>query len=81
MKRVVTAVLSLVAAGCLNTVEDHWCDSQTPCTQGFVCTSTFHCIAAPRADGGTGGGHDGGFDGHQADDEAADLGPLARQQL
>jgi len=63
MKRVVTAVLALCAAGCLNTVEDHWCDSQTPCTQGFVCTSTFHCIAAPRGDGGTGGGHDGGSGG------------------
>ena len=63
MKRAVIAVLALVAAGCLNAVEDHWCDSQTPCTQGFVCTSTFHCIAAPRGDGGTGGGHDGGSGG------------------
>ena len=58
MKHVVSAVLLLAAAGCLSPVEDRWCDSSRPCTAGFVCTSTFHCILA-STDAGNGGGTGG----------------------
>ncbi|MDP1829466.1 MAG: hypothetical protein Q8L48_39735 [Archangium sp.] len=61
MKRVVIAVVLLAAAGCFSPVEDRWCGPQQPCTQGFICSTTFHCVAAPRiVDGGSGGGSGGG---------------------
>ena len=49
--------LLISTAACLTTVDQRWCDSTTPCSAGFVCTSTFHCIPGtqPR-DAGTGGG-------------------------
>lgn len=63
MKRLVPTLLLLTAAGCLSTVEDRWCGPQLPCSAGFICTSTFHCVQV-SGDGGTGGGRmDGGTGG------------------
>lgn len=56
MKPLLTAVLLLASAGCLSTVDEHWCGPQLPCSPGFVCTTTFHCVVAPSPDGGAGGG-------------------------
>ncbi|MFO0598910.1 MAG: hypothetical protein U0228_26620 [Myxococcaceae bacterium] len=62
------------AAGCLTPVEEHWCDTATPCSSGFVCVD-FHCISSfarrtadagtdgGRTDSGTGGGIGGGTGG------------------
>lgn len=64
MKRFASAVVLLLAAGCLRTVDERWCGPTLPCSSGFVCTTTFHCVpAAPRTDGGTGGGATGGGGG------------------
>ena len=62
MKRLVIALL-LSGVGCLSTVEDRWCGPQLPCSPGFFCTSTFHCIRSASVDGGTGGGSAGGDGG------------------
>ena len=65
MKRLVSALLLLTAAGCLTAVDDRWCGPQVPCSAGFICTSTFHCVqVSGGGDGGTGGGRmDGGTGG------------------
>lgn len=63
MSRVLVVVAVLISSSCLTTVDQRWCDTQTPCSPGFVCTSTFHCIPAPttvRDAGTTGGGVGGG---------------------
>lgn len=57
MRRFTSVVVVLLTAGCLNTVEERWCGPSLPCSAGFVCTATFHCVpSAPRVDAGTGGG-------------------------
>lgn len=59
-----TVGLLITTAACLTTVDQRWCDSSTPCTPGFVCTSTFHCVpGAPVRDAGVGGGAGGGGGG------------------
>lgn len=66
MPRPPVVVALLISSACLTTVEQRWCDSATPCSAGFVCTDTFHCIPAPRGvvtDAGTGGGSGGGGGG------------------
>ncbi len=58
MQRALLVIALVAGSACLTTVEQRWCDAQTPCTTGFVCTPTFHCIPAPRglSDAGLGGG-------------------------
>lgn len=63
MQRAFLAVVLFAASGCLTTVEQRWCDRSRPCSAGFVCTPDFHCILAPRTDGGVGGGAGGGTGG------------------
>lgn len=61
MQRLLLIAGLLISSACLTTVDQRWCDSQTPCTAGFVCTSTFHCIpGTPPRDAGVGGGAGGG---------------------
>lgn len=56
MKPTIFAVVSLLAVGCLSTVDERWCGPQQPCTAGFVCTPEFHCVRPQGFDGGVGGG-------------------------
>ena len=64
MKPTIFAVVSLLAVGCLSTVDERWCGPQQPCTAGFICTPEFHCVRPQGSDGGTGGGRfDGGAGG------------------
>jgi len=70
MKRVVISLILISGVSCLSTVDERWCGPQLPCSPGFFCTSTFHCVRSTTVDGGTGGGtadggtgRDGGMDG------------------
>ncbi|MGV3623391.1 MAG: hypothetical protein ACO1OB_21405 [Archangium sp.] len=57
MHRPLLIAALLISSACLTTVDQRWCDAVTPCSPGFVCTSTFHCIpGVPARDGGAGGG-------------------------
>lgn len=57
MHRLLLIAGLISSAACLTTVDQRWCDVSTPCSAGFVCTSTFHCIPGTLArDAGTGGG-------------------------
>jgi hypothetical protein len=60
-RALVVSAFAVLSAACLTPVDDRWCDTARPCSAGFTCTPSGHCVQTSRADGGTGGG--GGRDG------------------
>jgi hypothetical protein len=64
MKRLIASFLFIVGSGCLSTVDERWCGPVQPCSAGFICTNSGHCVLPDGgAGGGTGGGSDGGTGG------------------